>query len=207
MSTHLAIAAVSAALRSLCEEAVQVLPGARATYGRAGPRPSNAAGIRLCLYQAVPNEALRSQALPSRRPDGTIRETSMPAQALDLTYLLTCGGDDRRLEPEQLLGSLVASLGEVPAFSAERLHAALRGALPDRVGDAPPTTAPVPLTLRTDAAALHQAWGALFGTDPYQPSLLVQATGVLIQRVAHVIAPAPIVGAAVAVYDDEGLLD
>src|SRR5437763_1952031 len=97
ISNFLAIATVTEALRQLLDEVVKEdVSGATATAVRPASNGSELAevGVNVYLYQASPNTSWRNEDLPSRREDGTAIQR--PRAALDLHYLLTFYGDEKR---------------------------------------------------------------------------------------------------------------
>lgn len=182
MSNHLAVATVTAALRQVVADAVHdVVSGAEVTHVRPGGSPAQtpALGVNVFLYGVTPNSSLRNADLPTRRADGT--PSQKPAAALDLHYLLSFYGDDRSLETQRLLGSVVRALHGRPALSRSVLRdvvdatAVLGGSdLPDAVETVRFT--PVNLSLEE----LSKLWSVLFQTQ-YALSVAYTGTAVLIQ--------------------------
>lgn len=115
MSDWRAIAAVTATLQNLLQDAVRVVPGAAVTTSRPDKETSQIAGsglINVFLYQMEPNANLRNAELPVRRQDGgAVRR---PQLALDLHFLLSFYGDDAKHIPHLLLGLAVAALHAEP---------------------------------------------------------------------------------------------
>lgn len=130
MSNALAIATVTATLQRTLQDAVNAdLPGAKVTtlrpdaIGDAVP----AAGVNIFLYQVSANAALRNATVPHRSTNGTT-VLQRPRTPLDLHYLLSFYGNDAKLEPQRLLGSV-----------ARRLHArplVTRKSITDMLADA-----------------------------------------------------------------------
>ena len=123
MSNHLAVATVTAALRQVVADAVRdVVSGAEVTHVRPGGSPAQtpALGVNVFLYGVTPNGSLRNSDLPTRRADGAAGQ--QPAAALDLHYLLSFYGDDRSLETQRLLGSVVRGIHSRPALSRAGLR-------------------------------------------------------------------------------------
>src|SRR3954452_3099141 len=117
MSSPLAIAAVTAALKDLLNDgmlnhdlssvgsfSVTALPPDRITTGQTEPNQLN-----LFLYQVTANQGWRNTGLPSRSPAGDRIDT--PPLALDLHYLLTAYGS-QDLNAEILLGYAMQLLHE-----------------------------------------------------------------------------------------------
>lgn len=130
MSSPLAIAAVTAALKDLLTDglldhdlsgvgsvSVTALPPDRVVTGQAEPNQLN-----LFLYQVTPNAGWRNAGLPSR--DGTGVRLSGAPLALDLHYLLTAYGS-QDLNAEILLGYAMHLLHETPVLTRTQLRTAL----------------------------------------------------------------------------------
>ena len=143
MSSPLAIAAVTAALKDLLNDgllnhqdlssigsfSVTALPPDRVTTGQNEPNQLN-----LFLYQVTPNLGWRNADLPSRNTQGA-RLSNTPL-AIDLHYLLTAYGS-QDLKAEVLLGYAMHLLHETPVLTREQLRIVL-GALPPQVPGNPP---------------------------------------------------------------------
>lgn len=120
MSNHLAIATVSAALRSQIDAAAQrAVPGTVVETGRpdAVDPADGSAAISVFLFQVAPNPGWRNTDLPTRRSNGELART--PQVALDLYYLLTFFGEENAQQPEQLLGSVVSAMHAEPMLDRE----------------------------------------------------------------------------------------
>lgn len=139
MSSPLAIAAVTAALKDLLNDgllnhdlsaigsfSVTASPPDRVVTGQNEPNQLN-----LFLYQVTPNLGWRNVGLPSR--DGVGVRLSAPPLALDLHYLLTAYGA-QDLNAEVLLGYSMHLLHETPVLTRDQLRTVL-GA-PSPVGGA-----------------------------------------------------------------------
>ena len=126
MSNHLAIAATSAALGRLLQDALDLdVPGAQVSHERpGGPGDDTRRGVNIFLFQVSPNASLRNADLPTRDPGG--RLVARATAALDLHYLLTCYGNTAAFEPERILGSVVRRLHERPLLDSdlERIQSA-----------------------------------------------------------------------------------
>src|SRR5262249_22205185 len=130
MSSPLAIAAVTAALKDLLNDgllnhdlssigsfAVTSTPPDRVTTGQNEPNQLN-----VFLYQVTPNLGWRNAELPSRGANGT-RLTNAP-RALDLHYLISAYGS-QDLNAEILLGYAMQVLHETPVLSRAQLRTVL----------------------------------------------------------------------------------
>ena len=197
MSNHLAIATVTATLRSQLQGAVQTaLPGATVTTLR--PDKSEAGEtanptVNLYLYQVSPNAAWRNEDLPTR--DGTGRLDRKPRAALDLHYLLSFYGDEGELAPQRLLGVVVQTLHARPVLSRDAIQAVV-GITPylkepkssDLAQDVETVKfTPLPLNLEE----LSKLWSVFFQT-PYVLSVAYQAGVVLIEGEEAPSRPLPV---------------
>ena len=111
MSNSLAIATVTAALAQIVRSAIQgAVAGSDVIIGRPENPPVGDAlpRVRLYLYQAAPNAALRNADLPSRGSNGTL--VRRPCAALELHYLLSFYGSETELQPQRMLGAVVRDL-------------------------------------------------------------------------------------------------
>ena len=195
MSNHLAIATATASLRRSLQGAVtRDVPGANVTTLRPdakGP-PGNQAAVNIYLYQVEPNGALRNHDLPNRSPDG--RLVGRPRVALDLRYLITCYGNERELEPQRLLGSVVRALHARPVLTdrmiqdtvSEPSNSFLAGS--DLAADVEMVKlTPAPLTLEE----LSKIWSVFFQT-PYALSVAYDGTVVFVETDDAPTSPLPV---------------
>jgi hypothetical protein len=193
MSNALAVATVTATLKRTLDEALAAgTPGSVPNATASTIRPEEATngngattGINIYLYQVIPNAALRGEELPTRRSDGSL--VRRPQAALDLYYLLTFYGDEKKQEPQRLLGTAVSTLNARPILS----RGAIRNAIDHELADDPSTylqfsdlvdqidlvkLSPIPLNLEE----LSKLWSIFFQT-PYVLSVAYQGTVVLIE--------------------------
>ena len=139
MSNSLAIATVTEAFRQQIQQALtdseaetgisgalaKALRPATTTSGHPTGEPNVYAG--LYLYQVVPNAAWRNDFTPVRRSDGSaVRGTR---SAYDLYYLITFYGDESKLEPQRILGSVVRKVASEPILTSDMINNAKTGAL------------------------------------------------------------------------------
>jgi hypothetical protein len=170
MSNFLAIATVTTVLRQVLAEAltqdvpgsqVNIAPPLETTGDNSDPQTN------LYLYQVMPNAHWRNADLASRRPNGDL--VQRPVAALDLYFLLSFYGDETRLEPQRMLGSVVRTLHTRPILSLEKIQQVLNDILtadPDHflalsnLGRAvePIRFTPLPLSLEE----LTKLWSAFF---------------------------------------------
>jgi uncharacterized protein DUF4255 len=193
MSNFLAIGTVTAALRRLLQQRLDVdVPGAQATVDRPGSKSLGALtspGVNIFLYQASPNPTFRAADLPTRRADGTL--LVRPTIGLDLHYLMTFFGDETKLEPQRVLGSVVSALHAQPVVTDQLIQSVKAAAAPPL-----PTQPTYPELRDTDLAdqidsirltpagltleELSKLWSVFF-QSAYQLSMAYQASVVLIE--------------------------
>jgi len=204
MSSPLAIATVSAVLRSFLQNSViehdlaAILGGSvtisaeppdRIDMGAATPDRLN-----LFLFQATENPGWRNRGLPTRAANGD--RISNPPLALDLSYLLTAYGSGD-FHAEVLLGHAMFVLHEMPVLTRE----AIRAAIPVP----PPVTLPNGLTSSNLADQIEQIkitphtmsleelskiWSAL--QSQYRPTAVYTASVVLIESERSVRPTLPV---------------
>jgi len=208
MSSPLAVAAVTAALKDLLNDgllnhdlstvgsfSVTASPPDRITTGQNEPNQLN-----LFLYQVTANLGWRNSSLPSRDSRGT-RITNQPL-ALDLHYLLTAYGSED-LNAEVLLGYAMHLLHEQPVLTRDQLRAVLGGVplvdgtiLPGPFGalsaldlaDQVESIRISPVYLTTDE--LSKMWTAM--QSRYRPSMAYNVSVVLIQGTKPVQTAPPV---------------
>lgn len=199
MSNHLAVATVTAALRSVIEDAIRdEVDEAKVTHLRPGAESSTTATVRVnvFLYGVSPNAAARNDDAPTRRADGGVAQR--PRAALDLNYLISFYGNDAALESQRMLGCVVRALHAHPMLSRARLRGLVQD--PDldeshewlarsNLAEAPEAVrfTPVPLSLEE----LSKLWSVLFQT-PYALSLAYQGTLVSIEADEPASAALPV---------------
>ena len=204
MSSPLAVAAVSAVLRSFLQNSVikhdlaavlggNVLvstePPDRIAVGAAQPDR-----INLFLFQAAENPGWRNLGLPTRALNGD--RVANPPLALDLHYLLTAYGSGD-FHAEALLGHAMFVLHEMPVLTRD----AIRAAIPVP----PPVTLPNGLTAANLADQIEQIkvtpqtmsieeiskiWSALH--SQYRPTAIYKVSVVLIESVRSVRPTLPV---------------
>lgn len=130
MSSPLALAAVTAALKDLLNDgllnhdlsqvgsfSVTALPPDRVTVGQ-----NEVNQLNLFLYRVTPNLGWRNAELPRRNAAGDL--LCNPLLALDLHYLLSAYGAEE-LNAETLLGFAMYLLHETPVLSRDQLRVSL----------------------------------------------------------------------------------
>ena len=202
MSSPLAIAAVTAVLRSFLHDAMidhglSTLLG-EVTVSSDPPDSldlkSTAARINLFLFQATENQGWRNFALPARSPNGD--RTSNPPLALDLSYLVTAYGVGDYY-PEVLLGYAMFVLHEMPVFTRDAIRDALGASSSDPLFKALTTSSLadqieqikiVPQTMSVDE--LSKIWTAL--QSQYRPTAVYKVSVVLIESEKSVKPTLPV---------------
>ncbi|MGH9826371.1 MAG: DUF4255 domain-containing protein, partial [Blastocatellia bacterium] len=141
-------------------------------------------GANLYLYQVTPNVAFRNSDLPTRNSNGDL--VQRPGAALDLHYLFTFYGDDSKLEPQQVLGSVIRVLHAQPVITRTDIQAMIKSAAggsldPLTKSDLADSVELVKFTqLPLSLEELSKLW-SVFYQIPYMLSLAFQASVVLIE--------------------------
>jgi len=182
MSNFLAIATVTAALRQTLNAVVGIdVPGAEVTTMRPDEPKKVEPHVNIYLYQVTPNAAWRNMDLPTRRNGGEL--VQRPQAALNLHYLLTFYGDEEKLEPQRLLGSVVRTLHTMPIITRQAIRDTITNPLFDflagsDLADEVELLKLTPTPLSTEE--LSKLWSVFFQT-PYALSIAYQGTVVLIE--------------------------
>jgi hypothetical protein len=210
MSSPLAIAAVTAALRHLLVNGllksdlssvgsftVSTLPPDRVPTGTTEPNQLN-----LFLYRVTANQGWRNNALPSRNAAG--ERMTDPPLALDLHYVLTAYGD-QDLGAEILLGYAMQLLHETPMLTPKALRAVLAPVdpvdgrtLPNTFGslsaiDLADQMQPVKIVPAfLSGEELSELWTAIRAS--YRPSVAYVASVVLIEASSSGRSAPPVLG-------------
>jgi hypothetical protein len=191
MSTSAAIAAVTAALRSLLAEAIAPDPElADTAFTMQPPDIARADGvtanqINLFLYRTAVNAAWSNQPIPERARTG---DSAPPPLALTLSYLLTVYGRDndaQRPFSHLLLGRAMSVLHDNPILTPEALQASLpAGGLPRQIERVRLTLQPMSLD------DLSKLWSGL--QTQFRLSASYEASVVLIESNRPVRAALPV---------------
>lgn len=125
MSNALAVATVTEALRQFISRELppEIQFGAEVRAQKPPTEAFTTPTITIFCYLVTPNAALRNRDAPTRASDGT--PVTRSQAVLDLNYLISFYGDETRLEPQQLLGSVVRSLHEWPVLSRADIETAI----------------------------------------------------------------------------------
>lgn len=210
MSNYLAIATVTAALKSLLIEHVGPdIIGADVTTKRPTAPSGGVAGpsINIYMYQVSPNQAWSNRDVRTRRPqEGLIKHGQA---ALDLSYLFSFYGDESQLIPQKLLGSTIRTLIDNPQLDQQTIRDSIASSevlgldettLEDQiqlVKFVPSVTASEPLS---------QVWST-FCQVPYSLSFVYQATAVLIEGKQTGRAALPVRRRAISVAQNRPVIE
>jgi Pvc16 N-terminal domain/IPT/TIG domain len=191
MSNSLAIAAVTATLRNLLTQGIQLEPNLVDTTvttmlpDRARASSDTANQVNLFLYQATPNAAWRNLDMPARVRPG---ETGNVPLALNLYYLVTAyGRDNDQSQPfsHELLGRAMSILHDHPVLGQDEIQAALPG------NDLYTQIERIRFTLQPlGVEEIYRLWTGF--QTPYRTSVSYEATVVLIDSSLATIAPLPV---------------
>lgn len=190
MSNQLAIATVTVALRETVRAAIQK-DGTISSVSVRTVRPQNpppapeGPGLFIYLYQAMPNAALRSMDLPTRRGDGSA--VQRPQLALNLYYLFSFFGDEATQVPQRLLGIVMRTLHSQPVITRAMMQAAMQEQYLAASGleNAVERVRLTPITLNLED--LSKLW-SVYIQSPYLLSAAYEASVVLIEGV---VTPEP----------------
>ncbi|HEX6732598.1 MAG TPA: DUF4255 domain-containing protein, partial [Pyrinomonadaceae bacterium] len=196
MSNFLAIATVTAALSQvLLEAVVPDVSGADVTTvhpdGTRGALPTS--GVNIFLYHVTQNAAWRNTDLPTRRGNGDLIQR--PQAALDLHYLLTFYGDEKLLQPQRVLGSVVRTLHSRPILTRDVIRRTIAKAefipflVNSNLADAVELVKFTQLPLSLEE--LSKLWSVYFQTR-YSLSIAYQGTVVLIESEDSTHAALPV---------------
>lgn len=202
MSTRQAVAAVTAVFSDLVGRAIDgALPGSKTTNLRPGLAVNviDPPSVNIYLYRAEPNASLRNLVDPTRTSDG--RTLRRPVAAWDLHYLLTCVGDEEELEPDLLLGAVLAGLNANTSLSSGFVESVLtalasesgnrRFAADSGLAQQIDVVRLTPIDLSLDA--LTQLWSSLT-KEAYSLSIAYQVGAVLMESEATLKSPLPVAG-------------
>lgn len=192
MTTYQGIAAVTQTFRYLVESAARsVVP--EVTTTTESPEKSPAAArdeprISVSLLQVAPDPVRRSVDLPRTSPEGKLLQT--PCVALNLRYIVTFLGPAP--SAQLMMGAAEVALRERtfldPALVTDALfdHPKLQGSQLERQ-QPPVMLAPLP----SDLEQFSRMWSSFFQL-PYKPSILYQASGLVLESTLPPIAYLPV---------------
>lgn len=195
MSDYRVIAAATLTLQNLLLDAIrEAAPGATVKTGPPEVLPPEEVGeglINIFLFRMEPNKVWRNEELPFRRADGTL--SRKPQLAVDLHYLLSFYGDERRKIPYLLLGLALSALHAEPYPSLRHMPRRANGDPGDDMGQSDPVSLGVagsglenqthPLSF-TFLPLSHDELIPLFSQIPYVMSVAYRASVLLIEPLA-----------------------
>jgi hypothetical protein len=193
MSNFLAVATVTAALTEFIQAAIGPdVSSASVTTARPDGGGTPATSVNVYLYQVTPNAALGNLDLPTRRGNGELIQRSQAA--LDLHYLLTFLGDEGKLEPQRLLGSVVRAFHARPVLTRDLIRQTIAKTKFDylatsNLADSVELVKFTPLALSLED--LSKLWSVYFQT-PYNLSIAYQGTVILIESETSTHAALPV---------------
>ncbi|HEX8469347.1 MAG TPA: DUF4255 domain-containing protein [Allosphingosinicella sp.] len=159
MADSLAVAAVTFILADLLGEAAGALPGTRVTTLSPSADDILDSGeptINLWLLAASPDAALRNAPPAGGESGGVSARGALP---LSLSYLISCHGNEARLEPHVLLGAVAATLHGHPLLDRDLIARAIAGDV--RFGAFAFASARGPIAIRllaADSETIGRAW-------------------------------------------------
>lgn len=209
MSSPLAIAAVTAVLKDLLDNALIDHSVSNATGpvtvtaqapDRVRGQQNDAAQLNLFLYRVAPNQGWINSQLPSLDARG--ERTTNPPLALDLQYLLSAY-ERNDFEAEILLGYAMQRLHETPVLTREAIRRTLAAPSPVGGGSLPPALGALTASDLADQIELikitllplsldelTKLWSAL--QSNYRPSAAYHVSVVLIDSHQPARAPLPV---------------
>jgi hypothetical protein len=196
VSNSLAIATVTATIADLIRAAIDrnvagSVPGAVVTHVPLGSPEldPSAPGVNLYLYDVRRNAGLASNDLPAGNPGGLVNR---PQVALNLQYILTFFGDDRRLEPQRLMGTVLSALHAEPMLSRQLIHDTVHHYDYLASSDLAEQIEPVKVTdVTLTIDELSRLW-PVFLTGNYRLSHVFEAAVVLIDEPSEPQEPLPV---------------
>jgi hypothetical protein len=139
-------------------------------------------GVNIFLYEVVPNAQWRNSDLPTRNSDGSL--IRRPQAALDLHYLFTFYGDESKLEPQLLMGSVMRTIHAQPVLTRQQIQSAIGSSLYSSILGASNLADDFELVkfspLSLSLEELSKLWSVFFEVD-YALSVAYQGTTVLIE--------------------------
>ncbi len=183
MSNYLAIAAVTAALQDILQDAaLAAVPGTDVTIRR--PENINTDGqekavINLYLYQTSADPSWSNADLPTRNGNGVLMRR--PQVALNLDYLISFHGSELVMEPQRLLGNVVSALNAYAILEMNTIRRAIdsRNYLAqDTIFDQVELVKLSQLNLSLEE--LSKLWSVFFQV-PYTLSMIYRASPVFVE--------------------------
>src|SRR3954471_2380840 len=177
MSNFLAVATVTEALRRFLARNLPPDLLVQVSAQKPPTEPPTDPTITVFCYQVTPNGSLRNRDAPTRGPDGAT--LTRPQAVLDLHYLISFYGEETKLVPQRLLGSVVRSLYEEPVLSRADIDDATAQAFLVGSDLAAAVDRVRFTTTHLDIDDLYKLWSMMSQT-PFALSLIYQASVVVI---------------------------
>lgn len=207
MSNALAIATVTATLQQLILGALsQDVSGAKVITGlpTATIDASITPTVNIFLYQVGANLGYRNNDLPTRSSSGKLLK--QPAIGLDLYYLFTFYGNEQKLEPQRMLGTVLRTMHTYPVLSKDAITAAINQPLYSFLtGSNLAETAIEQVKFTPLYASGHgesgvgAIWQSIFSHIPYSLSVAYQASLVVIEAEETIQLAQPVNQAVITV--------
>jgi hypothetical protein len=202
MSDYRVIAAATLTLQNLLLDAIrEPAPGATVKTGPPEVRAPEEVGeglINIFLYKVEPNRVWRNEDLPYRRSDGTLMRR--PQVAVDVHYLLSFYGDERRKIPYLLMGLTMSAL-HAEAYPSLRHMPRTDGVDGEDAGEDDPVSASLagsglehqthPLSF-TFMPLSHDELIPLFSQIPFVMSVAYRGSVLLIEPLVTPAPPLPV---------------
>ncbi len=183
MSNYLAIAAVTAALQDILQNAaLAAVPGTDVTIRRPETISTDGqekAAVNLYLYQSTPDPSWINADLPTRNGNGVLERR--PQVALNLDYLISFHGSELVMEPQRLLGSVISALHAYAILEMDIILGAINSRnylAQDTIFDQVELVKLNPLNLSLEE--LSKLW-SVFYQIPYTLSVIYRASPVFIE--------------------------
>ena len=183
MSNYLAIAAVTATLQDILQNAaLAAVPGTDVTIKR--PEASNTGGqekaaINLYLYQTTPDPSWINADLPTRNGNGIL--VRRPQMALNLDYLISFHGSELAMELQRLLGSVISALYAYPILEMDAIRRSIDSRnylMQDTIFDQVELVKLSQINLSLEE--LSKLWSVFFQV-PYTLSVIYRASPVFVE--------------------------
>jgi hypothetical protein len=191
MSNALAVATVTTAIAQIVRAAVQsAVAGSDVLTERPDTVALTQPRVRLFLYQAVLNPALRNNDLPTRTAAGIA--TKRPTAAIDLRYMLAFYGHEGALEPQLMMGAVIRDMHSKPVLTRDMIANAIASQpflTNSNLADSIEQVKIVPVTMELDD--LSKLWSVLYQT-PYALTIAYQVSVLLIESDDPATAPFPV---------------
>ena len=203
MSNYLSIAAVSATIAQIVDTALEQVFGTSATprvrYGPPQTDPAFA-GCTMFLYRVRTSAGGQNDALPWRDASGSL--VGKPRVALEADYVFSFSGDEATLEPQRLLGAVVAAFAANAVLSSEMIGRTIVQTPYLTGADLHEESSRIRVLSRDiDEATMSRLW-SLFPEVPYALSAVYTASVIPVDAAVDVLPqPPPVVEVNIRVND------